>query len=94
VSTAPTRVRASVRGVVQGVGYRYFVLRSARDAGLTGYVKNLRDGSVEVVAEGPRESLETLARDLERGPRHGLVGSVRLEWQAATGEFAGFDVRF
>jgi acylphosphatase len=86
------RVHALVRGSVQGVGFRYFVLRAARAAGLSGFVKNLRDGSVEVVAEGPREELERLARDISEGPRRGLVKDVQLRWTESTGEFESFEV--
>jgi acylphosphatase len=88
------RVRAVVLGVVQGVGFRYFVLRAARDARLTGFVKNLRNGSVEVVSEGPREKLESLVRELEQGPRRGLVRDVDVTWSEPTGEFRDFDVWF
>ncbi|MFH1866345.1 MAG: acylphosphatase [Candidatus Eisenbacteria bacterium] len=89
---ASVRVHALVRGSVQGVGFRYFVLRAARAAGLSGFVKNLRDGSVEVVAEGPREELERLARDISEGPRRGLVKDVQLRWTESTGEFESFEV--
>ena len=88
------RIHAQVQGIVQGVGFRYFVLRTARAAGLTGFVKNLRDGSVEILAEGPREELERFARDLSEGPRCGLVQDVQLTWTASTGEFATFEVSF
>ena len=88
------RVRAVVYGLVQGVGFRYFVLRAARTTGLTGFVKNLPGGSVEVVAEGPRGQLESLVRELENGPRRGLVRGVDVVWSEATGEFRDFDVRF
>ena len=88
------RLHAIVEGTVQGVGFRYFALRVARSYGLTGYVKNTREGDVEVVAEGAREELERLARDLKSGPRRGLVREVLLEWSESTDEFMGFDVRF
>ncbi len=88
------RIHAQVRGVVQGVGFRYFVLRTARAAGLSGFVKNLRDGSVEILAEGPREELERFARDISEGPRRGLVRDVELRWSKSTGEFASFEVSF
>ncbi|MEA3409299.1 MAG: acylphosphatase [Candidatus Eisenbacteria bacterium] len=88
------RIHALVRGAVQGVGFRYFVLNAARAAGLVGFVKNLRDGSVEVVAEGPREELERFARDISEGPRRGLVRDVQLRWTESTGEFESFEVGF
>ena len=90
----PVRIHAMVRGAVQGVGFRYFVLNAARAAGLVGFVKNLRDGSVEIVAEGPRKELERFARDVSEGPRRGLVRDVQLRWIESTGEFQSFEVGF
>lgn len=87
-------IHALVRGIVQGVGFRYFVLNAARTAELTGFVKNLRDGSVEIVAEGPREELERFARDVSEGPGRGLVRHVQLRWTESTGEFESFEVSF
>jgi acylphosphatase len=88
------RLHAVVRGMVQGVGFRYFVIQRARAAGLAGYVENCRDGSVEVVAEGPREELERLLTTLREGPRYGIVKDVAADWREATGGFRHFDVRF
>jgi acylphosphatase len=81
-----------VRGIVQGVGFRYFVLRAAKGANLTGTVKNLRDGSVEVVAEGDRQALERFVADVARGPGHAVVREVEQDWGEPTGEFTSFDV--
>jgi len=86
------RLHAIVRGDVQGVGFRYFVQRSAAQLGLTGWVRNNDDGTVEVVAEGPREKLEELRRAVERGPRMAHVPRVDAEWSAATGTLHGFDL--
>ena len=88
------RLNALVTGAVQGVGFRWFVLQEARARGLTGYVMNLHDGSVEVVAEGTRDGLEGLLSRLREGPRAGLVREVRVNWSEATGTFGSFDVRF
>ena len=88
------RIHALVRGIVQGVGFRYFVLKTARAAGLTGFVKNLRDGSVEILAEGPRGELRRFAEAISEGPRYGLVQDVQLKWAEPTGEFASFEVSF
>ena len=88
------RLRASVRGRVQGVGFRYFVLERARALSLTGYVRNEYDGSVEVVAEGPRSSLEQLVNELRAGPRSALVQTVDEDWSEPRAEFAEFGVRF
>jgi acylphosphatase len=65
-----------VSGIVQGVGYRFFAVRAAGRAGVAGYVKNLRDGRVEVYAIGAPEALRSLKADLERGPRAALVERV------------------
>jgi acylphosphatase len=65
-----------VRGLVQGVGFRYYVLRAAEELGLTGYVKNLDDGRVEVYAVGPGEKLSELARRLWKGPAYADVRGV------------------
>jgi len=88
------RLHAIVEGGVQGVGYRVFVVRTAGLLGLRGWVRNRFDGSVEVVAEGERASLEALVRDLKRGPRAASVGQVAVEWQPATMEFVDFRIRY
>jgi acylphosphatase len=82
-----------VRGRVQGVGFRDFVLTRARALGLNGYARNLPDGcSVEVVAEGPRSELERLLASLGEGPRSAVVQAVEVHWGTATGRSAGFGV--
>jgi acylphosphatase len=87
------RMHAVVEGDVQGVGYRIFVVRSAGPLALRGWVRNRFDGSVEVMAEGERPSLEALLRDLRAGPRASNVRDVRVEWLPATMEFSDFRVR-
>ncbi|GAB4523699.1 MAG: acylphosphatase [Anaerolineales bacterium] len=87
------RLAAVVDGRVQGVGFRYFVQQQAQALGLTGWVRNLRNGRVDVLAEGPRPALEALLDALRRGPRSAWVSEVKFEWQAASGEFSGFHVR-
>jgi acylphosphatase len=62
-----------ISGRVQGVGFRYFAERAAREAGVTGWVRNLADGSVEVHAEGTRVAVETFEANLRRGPSHADV---------------------
>ncbi len=68
--------RFLITGRVQGVGYRYFVRREAQALGVVGYVQNLDDGSVEVVAEAPQETLELLAERLREGPPFAEVDRV------------------
>lgn len=86
-------VRFVVTGRVQGVGFRWFVMKQARALGLGGYVRNLEDGSVEVVADGDAEAVEGLAAALARGP---AAADVRGVARSETGvQVAGdrFDVR-
>jgi acylphosphatase len=88
-------LHAVVHGLVQGVNFRYFVMRRATELGLTGYVRNVfLDGTVEVVAEGMRDRLEQLLRYLEVGPRAARVKKVDVSWSEYSGEFSRFDVKF
>jgi len=88
-------LQAVVRGVVQAVGFRQFVIVNARALGLSGYVRNGNDGrSVEVVAEGQRPALEELVRRLWKGPFMSRVDSVQVRWTPVSGEFARFEARF
>ncbi len=89
----PSRLHALVDGSVQGVGFRAFVIDAAQSLGLKGWVRNLYDGRVEVVAEGRRDALEKLLEKLRLGPRGAFVTEVEKEWQPATGEFKFFNVR-
>jgi len=82
-----------VVGLVQGVGYRYFVLTEASRLGVTGWVANASDGSVRLIAEGPSSSLERLARHLTVGPQGAEIRDVELRWLVATGAFDAFIVR-
>jgi acylphosphatase len=87
------RLRAVVRGEVQGVGYRWSVQRQARRLGLTGYAENLPDGSVRVEAEGDPEQLDELEAFLRGGPRFAEVDRLDSERVAASGEFHDFATR-
>jgi acylphosphatase len=89
----PRRLDAVVRGRVQGVGYRFFVVRAAMDLGLVGWVANLPDGAVRCVAEGEAAALESLAERLRRGPAAALVDEVLTAWPPPTGEFSDFSLR-
>jgi acylphosphatase len=93
VTEGNERVAASVHGRVQGVGFRYFVLEQATSLGLRGWVANERDGSVGLVAEGPRSALDELLANLHEGPRSARVDRVDSVWSPATGEFDRFGVR-
>ncbi len=86
------RIHAIVRGRVQGVGFRDYIYREAVALGLKGWVANRPDATVEVVAEGPEESIQKLARGLNEGPRMARVDSVDVAMEPPTGEFSTFSV--
>lgn len=88
------RLHAIVSGDVQGVNYRAATRRQAIGLGVAGWVCNLPDGSVEVVAEGARPRVQQLLNWLHIGPPAARVHAVRATWHAATGEFTQFTVRF
>lgn len=88
-----SRLHANVRGEVQGVGFRAFVQVQARRLGIRGWVRNRRDGSVEVVAEGPRAALEVLVAAMVKGPPASSVSGIDDRWTEATGKFGDFGVR-
>jgi acylphosphatase len=87
-----TARRFLISGRVQGVGYRYFAERSAHQAGVTGWAKNLDDGRVEVHANGTPAQLEDFEARLRLGPRFADVRSVELI-EAAVLELSGFHIR-
>ena len=86
------RMRVVVHGDVQGVGFRDFVERGARQLGLTGKVRNRPDGAVEVVAEGDAQALAELRRRLQEGPRLAQVERVEVAEEPPTGEFHTFEI--
>ena len=89
---SPARLEAIVRGRVQGVGFRVWALREGMHLGLDGFVANEADGSVRVVAEGPRDVLERLVERLEEGPPAALVERVGSRWEPARGLTGGFRI--
>lgn len=86
------QVVARVQGYVQGVGFRWFVQRIADELGLSGSATNLPDGSVEVVAEGPRQACERLVKTMRSRRAPGHVSQVAVSWNAPTG-MRGFRTR-
>ncbi|OGO31990.1 MAG: hypothetical protein A2136_05805 [Chloroflexi bacterium RBG_16_54_11] len=88
-----SRLRAKVVGRVQGVSFRYFVLEQAESLDLTGWVRNMWDGSVEVLAEGLHQNLEELLTALRVGPPMAKVANVEVEWQSYLGDFSDFRVK-
>ena len=87
------RLHAIVDGRVQGVGFRYFTQDRAVLLGLTGWVRNRWNGTVELVAEGPTADLEALLKAIQRGPRAGTTQNVKVNWLEYTGEFSFFGIR-
>jgi len=93
-SKPETRLHAVVHGRVQGVNFRYYTIRIAQRLGLTGWVANRWNGTVETVAEGSREALNELQAFLHRGSPSAWVQRVDVEWETPTGEFKTFWVRY
>lgn len=90
----PERLEAIVHGRVQMVMYRDFVQRKASGLGLTGYVQNLPDGTVRIVAEGPRHKLDTLMQKLWDGSLLSKVDHIEADWCHATNEFRSFTINY
>ena len=86
--------RFIVRGSVQGVGFRYFAIMAARRAGIVGTVRNMPDGTVEVVAEGPAESVAEFRKQLRFGPSHAQTTAVDEIEIPVSGQYTGFDVEY
>lgn len=87
------RYRMLLRGDVQGVGFRWKIREHARHAGLTGYVQNLPNGSVKLIAEGPETTLEGLKEFCYRGFHGAQVSDIEISEEPATAAFADFAVR-
>jgi len=88
------RLHAYFSGRVQGVGFRFLAQHVARMLGLTGWVRNMYDGRVEVVAEGEREQLEQFLAELKKGPRLARIEKLDVFWEEYRGEFSEFSVEF
>jgi acylphosphatase len=88
------RAHIYISGRVQGVFYRSNTRRKALELGLKGWVRNLRDGRVEIVAEGDEERLERLIEWCRRGPPMARVTGLEVRWENPTGEYEDFEVRY
>jgi len=88
-----TRVHIIISGRVQGVAFRFFAEKRAVALAVAGWVRNLSNGSVEIMAEGDRANLELFVDELRKGPRLALVEDVDVIWEDYTGEFQNFSVR-
>jgi len=82
-----------VKGMVQGVGFRYYVFNHAVSLGLKGFVCNRYDGSVEVLAQGNRSLVEELIKELKVGSRMARVTDINVEWKEINEHFQTFDIR-
>jgi len=87
-------VRVVVDGFVQGVGFRYFVLRLAHNLGVNGWVRNRYDGAVEIEAEGQKPALEAFVVEVRIGPRAAHITAVDVVWLPYEGKYKGFDVTY
>jgi len=88
------KVHIVVIGLVQGVGFRYFTFKKARELDVAGYVKNLPDGTVEIEAEGERGQLEELISAVKVGPRSAVVNDLHINWEEYEGKYSDFQVTY
>ncbi|MDD3726137.1 MAG: acylphosphatase [Candidatus Ratteibacteria bacterium] len=88
------RVHIIVYGTVQGVGFRFYTRDIALKTGITGWVKNLRDGSVEIVAEGSKEEIQIFLKRLQDGYLGRNISHIETKEEHYTGEFSSFDITF
>ena len=88
------RLHANFSGTVQGVGFRFTVIRIAEQYEISGFVKNLPNGRVEVVAEGGREVVESFISAICSSSLHDYIRNTEKEWQPATEEYKKFKIKF
>jgi len=88
------RVHIFVSGLVQGVFFRAETRAKARELGLFGWVRNLRDGKVEILAEGEKEKLEKLIDWAKMGPDSARIDDIQVKWEEYKGEFNDFDIKY
>ena len=89
-----SRAHLVVSGLVQGVGYRYFVLRKAKQYNLRGYVRNLYSDDVEVVVEGDESVIRDFIKEARIGPVSANVTGIQVKWEEGESEYQDFEVRF
>jgi acylphosphatase len=86
------RAHIVVRGMVQGVGFRYFVYNRANGLGLTGFTRNLHNGEVEIDVEGDRSLIEEFIKEVRVGPRAAHVADLRIDWREADEKYSSFEI--
>jgi len=90
----PIQAEFRIEGLVQGVGFRYFVYRYALQFGLKGFVRNEYDGSVFVLVEGDEELINEFHKILKIGPSHSYVEKIKVKYSDFSGKFSNFDIVF
>ena len=85
-------VNIKITGKVQGVGFRYFVLRQAQDLGINGWVRNKPNGDVEALAQGEKEGLDHFIAKMKQGPAFSRVEDVSLNWVNEADQYFGFEI--
>ncbi|HVN96316.1 MAG TPA: acylphosphatase [Syntrophorhabdaceae bacterium] len=88
------RMHIFVKGIVQGVNFRYNTRKKAGEYGLTGFTKNITDGRVEIVCEGAEADIRALVEWCRQGPQGAYVENVETKWEEYTGEFNDFTIRY
>lgn len=88
------QARISVHGRVQGVNFRYYVHRCAVELGLKGYVRNLHDGRVEILAQGSQEDVQKLANYVRGSPGLSYVVKLDIDWEEPLSSLSSFHIRF
>ena len=88
------RIHVFYSGRVQGVGFRITAEETARNLGIVGWVKNLRDGRVELVAEADQATLERFLEEIRSGPMKNFITQVEISWSSATETFDEFEIRY
>lgn len=90
--TDQQRIHAIIHGHVQGVSFRYYTLQEANKLNVAGWVRNRKDGTVEVLAEGDRPALNALCEFLKRGSPEAQVKNIEINWRPSTGEYSEFEI--
>ena len=86
-------VNMKITGKVQGVGFRYFVLRQAQELGINGWVSNKSNGDVEAFAQGEKADLEQFIAKVKEGPSFSRVEDVSLNWLNEAEQYFGFEIK-
>ncbi len=94
MSESEKRAEIITNGLVQGVGFRYFIIKNAESLGLKGYTRNLYTGEVLTVVEGSRAKIEELFKRIKIGPSHASVKKCKIDWEENKNEFTHFEIRY